>query len=579
MEKMNKTKICCLNIEQEICDELSENFDVYNGSLGKNVNVAQNNKIYSRTFLLPKYNFPPNIQEYEIFISDLANNKTIEYHENEHQKEKIVGCHDMYFFSQPPETLFNPIPFSCNKLEQLLREKNMQRPIINILFQHNKTVFEYTVVDKANPYLVNEKISCCNYSYTMNCTNKALYGKEVQICDDKIAKILFEGLTDEIEYHQTFRHPTKWYDDAEESIPDKNFLPLLKNKNGQIVSYMWISDYEIAFMLPQLKSKKTLLDRLFKEVLFQYFSEFFPEIETISWKNKTQYYLPKQQELENKKQDITKKYNEDIAKIEEVIEENSKKHAFLHDILTGTGDILVESIIEYLKWLGFEHAIEKDKTAANGLLEEDIQVDLEDNSLLIIEVKGINGTSKDSECSQISKIRHRRCKERKSFDVFALYIANNERNIEPLKRTIPPFNNNQIQDAINDDRGLMYTWQLFNLFFNVENGFISKEEARNCFLQTGLVDFTPTLKELGKPYKFYQNHTVICVELYNNTIHVGDTLAYEKDGRYYPITIIEIQQNEKPVIEVSDGKVGIKVDEKVPEIKTLYFVKRKGSSC
>ena len=125
----------------------------------------------------------------------------------------------------------------------------------------------------------------------------------------------------------------------------------------------------------------------------------------------------------------------------------------------------------------------------------------------------------------------------------------------------------------------MYTWQLFNLFFNVENGFISKEEARNCFLQTGLVDFTPTLKELGKPYKFYQNHTVICVELYNNTIHVGDTLAYEKDGRYYPITITEIQQNEKPVIEVSDGKVGIKVDEKVPEIKTLYFVKRKGSSC
>lgn len=332
-------------------------------------------------------------------------------------------------------------------------------------------------------------------------------------------------------------------------------------------------------MLPQLKSKKALLDRLFKEVLFRYFSEYFPEIETISWKNKIQYYLPKQQELENKKQEIIKKYNKDITSIEKAIKDNSKEHAFLHNILTGTGDVLVNSVIDYLIWLGFDNAIEKDKTATEGLLEEDIQIDLGEKGLLIIEVKGINGTSKDSECSQISKIKYRRSKERKRFDVFALYIVNNERNIEPLKRTIPPFNDNQIQDAINDERGLMYTWQLFNLYFNVENEFISKEEARNRFLQIGLVDFTPNLKELGKPYKFYQNHTIICVELNNNTIHIGDTLAYEKDGRYYPITITEIQQNEKPVIEVSDGKVGIKVDEKVPEIKTLYFVKRKGSSC
>ena len=568
---MNRTKICCLDIEQDIYEELSKKFDVYNGSLGKNVDVAQNNRAYSHTFLLPKYNFPPNIQEFEIFISDLANNKTIEYFENEHQKKKIVGHHDMCFFSQPPETLFNPIPYSCHVLKQIL-VKNRQRPIINILFQHNKTVIGYTMIDKANPYSKRENLSCCNYSYTSDYTDEILYGKEVQLCDNKIAKIFFEGVTEEIEYYQTFIHPKIWDDESGEAIPDKNFIPLLKNKNGQVVSYMWISTYEIAFMLPQLKSKKALLDRLFKEVLFQYFSEYFPEIETVSWKNKPQYYLPKQEGLENKKKDIIKKYDEDIANIEKAIEDNKKTNAFLHNILTGTGDILVESIIEYLKWLGFEHTIEKDKTAANGLLEEDIQVDLEDKGLLIIEVKGINGTSKDSECSQISKIRHRRCKERNKFDVFALYIVNNERNVEPLKRTIPPFNDNQIQDAKNDDRGLMYTWQLFNLYFNVENDFISKEEARNRFLQIGLVDLTPTLKELGKPYKFCQDHTIICIELNNNTIHVGDTLAYEMNGRYYSITITEIQQDKKTIKEVSDGKVGIKVDEKVPEIKMLYRI-------
>jgi hypothetical protein len=576
---MNKTKICCLNIEQDICKKLSENFDVYNGSLGEIVDVRKNNSQFSTTNLLLNYDFPKNIHEYEVFICDLSNYKTINYKKEDHQKENITDDTNYYFISHQPATIFNPIPYGCQLFRITTQKKGKTRPSINIIFQYKKQTINYTIHDIATHYSYSDHCTCTNYSLTEDFASETIFGKEIQICDDKIAKILFEGFTDEIEYYQTFKHPTEWNDNEGKSIPNKNFLPLLKNKNDQIVSYIWISNNEITFLLPQLKSKNALLDRLFKEVLFQYFSEYFPEIETISWKNKTQYYLPKQQELENKKQDITKKYNEDIAKIEEVIEDNNKKHAFLHNILIGTGDILVESIIEYLKWLGFEHAIEKDKTAANGLLEEDIQVDLEDKSLLIIEVKGINGTSKDSECSQISKIRHRRCKERKSFDVFALYIANNERNIEPLKRTIPPFNDNQIQDAINDDRGLMYTWQLFNLYFNVENGFISKEEARKCFLQTGLVDFTPTLKELGKPYKFYQNHTVICVELNNNTIHVGDTLAYEKEGRYYPITITEIQQDEKPIKEVSDGKVGIKVDEKVPEIKTLYFVKRTESSC
>ena len=568
-----------MNIEQDICEELSKNFDVYNGSLGDIVDVRKNNCQFSTTNLLLNYNFPKNIHEYEIFICDLSNNKTIDYKKENHQKESITDDTDYYFISHQPATIFNPIPYGCQLFRMITQKKGKTHLPINIIFQYKKQIINYTIRDIASHNSYFDRCTYTNYSFTEDFTSETIYGKEFQICDDKIAKILFEGFNNEIEYLQTFKHPTCWDDATEETIPDHNFKPLLKNKHGQIISYFWISKQEITFMLPQLKSKKALLNRLFKEVLFQYFSEYFPEIETISWKNKIQYYLPKQQELENKKQDIIKKYNEDIANIEKAIEDNSKEHAFLHNILIGTGDVLVNSVIEYLKWLGFDNAIEKDKTATEGLFEEDIQIDLGEKGLLIIEVKGINGTSKDSECSQISKIRHRRCKERNSFDVCALYIVNNERNVEPLKRTIPPFNDNQIQDAINDDRGLMYTWQLFNLYFNIEKGFISKEEARNRFLQTGLVDFKPTLKELGEPYKFYQNHTVICVELKNNSIHVGDTLAYEKDGRYYPITIIEIQQDEKPINEVSDGKVGIKVNEKVHEIKTLYFVKRTESFC
>lgn len=572
---MNKTKICCLNIEKEICDELSKTFEVYNGSLGKPVDVKNQNQRYGNTYLLLNYDFPENVHEYEVFISDLANKKVIGYTEEDHQKDNIVGEYAYYFVSKRPATIFNPIPYGCTILYNKTSLFKNNRPIINIIFQGGKQSIKYTIKNIVL-YHSERNYEYTNYSLTQDFTAETVYGKEIQICDNEVARNLFTKYTEEIEYYQTFFHPTSKNTENNKTIYAKNFIPLLKNKHGQIISYIYISEHEITFMLPQLKSKSQLLEILFREVLFQHYSEYFPEIETKSWKHNRQYYLPKQQKLEKEKQEITKKYQEEIERIDKELEAAANKYKFLHDILIETGDKLVKSVITYLKWLGFDNAIEKDKTATEGLFEEDIQIDLGEKGLLIIEVKGINGTSKDSECSQISKIRHRRCKERNSFDVFALYIVNNERNVEPLKRTIPPFNDNQIQDAINDDRGLMYTWQLFNLFFNVENGFIPREEARNRFLQTGLVDFTPTLKELGEPYKFYQNHTVICVELQDNSIHVGDTLAYEKDGRYYPITIVEIQQDEKPIDEVSDGKVGIKVDEKVPEIKMLYFVKHIG---
>lgn len=383
---------------------------------------------------------------------------------------------------------------------------------------------------------------------------------------------MFAKFENEIEYYQTFYYPQDRDLNTGELVPLNGFTPLLTNIHGEIVSYTWQSEREITFMLPQLESKIHLLDILFKEILYCYYSEFFPSIEECSWKNKSQYYLPGQLSLQEKKETIISKYEEDINKIDSEIVENKKNYKFLHDILTESGRALVNALITYLKWLGFEKVIDKDETAENDFFEEDIQVDLGKKGLLIIEVKGIHHTSKDSECAQISKIRYRRCEERGKFDVFGLYIVNNERSVEPLKRTIPPFNDNQIKDAKNDKRGLIYTWQLFNLYFNINNGFISKDEARERMLMTGLVDFSPKFIELGKPYAYYHNKTVVCVELYNVPLSNKDILAYEANGQYILLQIEEIEQNHSSISQVSNGKVGIKVDKPVPNINMLYLM-------
>ena len=107
---------------------------------------------------------------------------------------------------------------------------------------------------------------------------------------------------------------------------------------------------------------------------------------------------------------------------------------------------------------------------------------------------------------------------------------------------------------------------------NIENGLISKDEARDRILMTGLVDFSPRFIELGKPYAYYHNKTVVCVELYNVPLSNKDILAYEVNGQYILLQIEGIEQNNSSISQISNGKVGIKVDKIVPNINMLYLL-------
>ena len=77
LKNIKKTKICCLNLDKEICDYFSKDFDVYDGSLGKMVDITEHNKRLSRTNLLLNYDFPDNLHEYDVFVIDLRNIETV----------------------------------------------------------------------------------------------------------------------------------------------------------------------------------------------------------------------------------------------------------------------------------------------------------------------------------------------------------------------------------------------------------------------------------------------------------------------------------------------------------------------
>ena len=572
---IKKTKICAIDLEDDILSFLKKDFDVFGGTMGAKINTSKRikNRCDSVNLLL-NYDFPINIQEYDILIQDMGYEKIIPYSEKEHVRQYVTGTRSVYLYSAYPETLFNPIPYS-SKLLSIELEKHRERALIKIIFQGEIYRISYKRYD-ARTSCIEDGDSFTNYEHIQNyCSETSLYGRDVVLCKNTLAQAIFRNLLNGYSYQQTFRHPTLWENSIRKK--DDNFIPLLVTGAGDIISYVYIDKSDITIMLPQSKNKLELLKSVLNEFLYIYFSEYFPSVEAAAWKNTSIYFLPNQQELLDKEKQLTKKYQEDLSKIELQKEANSKQYTFLHSLLTDTGDNLVKAVIDFLQWLGFSNIVDADTTKKEGdIFEEDIQVDLGDAGLLIIEVKGINGTSTDAQCSQIHKIKFRRCEERGTFDVYALYIVNNERNIEPLKRTHPPFKDVQIKDAQKDKRGLAYTWQLFNLFFDIENGFISKTEARESLINAcGLVDFSPTnLCELGIPYNYYKKNTVICIEIKELIIKPRDYFAYRQNDRWHKTRIVSIEENGQVIDETSNGRYGFEVEKAIPNNVCLYLIQK-----
>ena len=141
-----------------------------------------------------------------------------------------------------------------------------------------------------------------------------------------------------------------------------------------------------------------------------------------------------------------------------------------------------------------------------------------------------------------------------------------------MSRQNPPFSPQQIEDAESDERGLLTTFQLFNLYFDIENDIISKEEARESLYNYGLVQFRPSnLVFVGEVEKIYQNGSIVSTTINDVSIKVGQQLYIEKDNRFQLVNITEIQKDKETLETVSDGKVGIKIDIKAKEGAKIWI--------
>ncbi|MBM9521097.1 hypothetical protein JWG39_14845 [Desulforhopalus vacuolatus] len=566
-----KPRICCLDIVDDTITSLKNaRFNVYSGTLGNKIKVPNTGRTKNHQVLL-NYDFPPNLHEYDIIILDLENYKVDEYSAENHVRKNHTGKNALSLLSSYPETVFDPRPL-CSQILGGHIKKIGNRPYILIVFTTSSYTVEYETILLSEYDTRRQGTEEHNiYSFSENAyLANSKYGTEMSACEIREdLRNLINAHIDETVYNQTFHHPHIWGDSK--SKPNPDFVPLIKNASDDIVSYCMFINKSVSFYFPQIKRKAEFLNTFLLNIAPEITPDIFPFSSTFNWKNNKEYWLPKHETLLFEKKEIENEFKIRIDNKEVEISENLSKYSFLHSIITETGDDLVEALIEFLEWLGFENVLNCDKKYADSdILEEDIQIELY-NGLLIVECKGIGGTSTDANCSQISKIKHRRCKERNKFDVYALYIVNHQRYLPPSTRQNPPFTDNQIQDAINDERGLLSTWQLFDLYFDIENAIIDKKQARENILEFGIVDFSPRdLVFIDEPKELFHNGEICIVNISDTNLTVGEEIYVQKNGKFSKNTIEDIQKDNVSTKTVSEGEIGLKFAQPIKKNSTLW---------
>jgi hypothetical protein len=504
----------------------------------------------------------------------LQKQEPIEYIESEHTRSFFKGSEQFVLLSTYPETVFDPRPLSSSILGRELQDFFSHETLV-IIFCSAQEVSKYypATVTRSGSYEGNPvQHSLYEFIPRLPSTyNKT--GKNVTVSDIRQdIKSFLQKYSKNFVYEIVFQHPTKWLQDEQKQVERKDFIPLLLNSNNEVIGFIDFSlETSVVFAFPQLQdAKKDFLLELIDELLPELFPKIFPYSEQFSWLKLRDYLLPIQAIILARKAKLEDEYKAAFAEIEIEIERNRSKYQFLHNLITETGDLLVKSVEYFLFWLGFENIINMDE-ANPEIKEEDLQITLE-NGLLDVEIKGIGGTSKDSECSQISKIKYRRARERNSFDVFALYIVNHQRYLPPFERRNPPFSEQQINDAQSDERGLLTTYELFKLYNNIEQGFITKKDARTSLLRFGLVQFKPSNSYLlGHPLEIHHKGQVVILYISNITVNKGASIIVCNEESWFRTEILEIQLNNKTVVTVSEGEIGVKLSRSVLKTSELWL--------
>lgn len=557
MGKFKEPQVYVVN-NAEIADELRNDYVVDEGNLGI-VKCIEYERYVNHRYVNLEYNIISNLHEYKVVIVDLQN-KT----EKKNCSEDENPINSPYLFQVDyPTKVFDPTPIVMNQIPKRMNKNNLR-----IIFANYQNSEKYLIVklEGQDNYRYENEFKEELYS-SIGAGTGEKKGKKIVAEDNELAKVISKYI---LEYRVIFYLPHRWDINQIKQVPDKNYIPLILNQDSEVISYIGYDKargYEL--LLPVCREKEKLISELFEKVLPNILPEIFPESKGFNWLNNEEFQPKEILVYKEKKQRLKDIYEKQLSEIEEQEKHIYEKYRFLNNLLTETGQVLVEAVKEYLEWLGY-----KDVRVIDGIenvLREDIQV-YDGEDLLIVEVKGIGGTSTDAECSQVAKHRRRREKENGDKNVIPIYIVNHQRYINPKSRQNPPFSRDQIDYAENDERGLLTTWQLYQQYKLIEEGIFTKEETRLSMKKTGLITLLPDdFCYIGQIKEYFRKPQAGILNINGIEIKVGDEIWARKDERWLKGKVHSIQVDGNNVDKADSGEIGVVLDVELNKGFELYI--------
>lgn len=336
-----------------------------------------------------------------------------------------------------------------------------------------------------------------------------------------------------------------------------NFCPLMNNKYGDCISGIVYAEMPCkgqVLLLPQFKDKERITFELVTTVLPELSRRLFPDFQGDRWIHSDVYEHATVLEKRKAQCRINDEAKLKVLAIEAEIQEEMKRMAFLHGILTNTGDKLVTDVRLLLEYIGFQQVKQPEEEQGTNK-QEDLQIH-DRTPTLLLEVKGISGMPTEKDTHQVTKYVLRRSREWDRRDVCGIFLVNHQRNIPALQRDHENvFTTQQINDAVENEMGLMTTWDLFRLVKGMIEWKWNSQDIQSVFYGKGRLPNLPSHYTMnGKISHFYHGASVISLEVGDCGLRIGDVVGFLLTTGFYQETVTSIEVNKKPVPEATPGQ-------------------------
>lgn len=310
----------------------------------------------------------------------------------------------------------------------------------------------------------------------------------------------------------------------------------------------------LIIILPQLNRRPELAIDLMENVLPALRPRLFPHAEGSRWTRRAEYELPQVAALRTEIIRIEEETRARIGKLEEKIQTERAEYGFVHDLLTSSGESLVNAVAKTLKALGFNDVRDADaeakKDGDSGNLREDLRI-MDAQVPVLVEIKGIAGLPKEASSLQVAKYLVPRMREWNRSDLHGLAIVNHQRNLPALDREHEHvFQPDVVSNAEEQGFGLLTTWDLFRLARSFLMHGWHHADVADLFVSRGRVRPIPAHYQfIGVVDGFWPQAGALGIRLETGSLRIGDRVAYEQSIDFIEEEITSLQLDMKSVNE------------------------------